>query len=122
MSEPFNLDNIPPPAAPETALAAPQTAPNASEASTPQTPAPTPPGASVDVVANLRRILGPEAFWLLECLCILGNRVIKEAPDELGFVREALLCRELCERLVFLGTDVRSCQLGSGLSLIRHVC
>lgn len=60
------------------------------------------------------------AACLLECLCILGQRIIKEHPDELGFVGVAFQSSNFRQRLVFVGTDVGSCQFGSGLSLIRH--
>ena len=58
---------------------------------------------------------------LLEGLCILGKRVIKKNTDELGFVGVALQSSNFRQRLVFLGTDVCTCQLRSGLSLIWHV-
>lgn len=57
---------------------------------------------------------------LLECFCILSERIIEKGADEFSFVSVALFCRKICERLVFLGTDVGSSQFGSGLSLVRH--
>lgn len=54
-------------------------------------------------------------------LCILSERIIKEHPDEFGFVGVALQSSNFRQRLVFLGTDVGTCQLGSGLSLVWHI-
>lgn len=47
--------------------------------------------------------------------------VIKQRPDEFSLVSETLQSSNFRQRLVLLGTDVGSCQLRSGLSLIRHV-
>ena len=55
-------------------------------------------------------------------LFISGDCVVKEGADEFCLVGVALLGGELCKGTVLLGTDVGTCQLGSGLSLIRHIC
>ena len=62
-----------------------------------------------------------DAACFFEGMFIFRNRFIKQEADEFGFVGVALQSSNLSKRLVFLGTDVGSCQLGSGLSLVRHV-
>lgn len=57
-------------------------------------------------------------FALLEGLCILGQRVIKEDPDELSLVGVAFQRSDFSQILVFVRTDVGSGQFGSWLSLV----